>query len=56
MRKAVDDMHWEELVRTMIDRLGVKRLAEVIDYVLAEQDEQLMDMDEPPQPLTDMHD
>ena len=54
MRKAIDDMHWEELVRTMIERLGADRLAEVIDYVLEQADHaDLMDMDEPPAPLTE---
>lgn len=28
-----DDMHWEQLVRTMIDILGIERFCEIVDYV-----------------------
>jgi hypothetical protein len=52
MRNAVDDMHWEDLVRTMIERLGAERLAEVIDYVLEQADHAgELDMTEAPEPL-----
>jgi hypothetical protein len=34
MRKRTDDeMHWEGLIRTMIDILGPERFNEVIEYV-----------------------
>ena len=53
MRKAVDDMHWEDLVRAMLERLGPHALAEIIDYVLDEQcdNADLMRMAEPPPPI-----
>ena len=35
MRKRTDDdLHWEQLVRTMIDMLGVERFNEIIEYVV----------------------
>jgi hypothetical protein len=30
----LDRMHWEELVRTMIELIGVEQLDEVIGYVI----------------------
>lgn len=53
MRKAVDDTHWEEIVRTILERLGAQAFAEIIDYVLDQADhaDQLMEMDEPPPPI-----
>lgn len=29
-------IHWEELIRTIIDQIGPEALAEVIEYVVAE--------------------
>ena len=31
-----DRMHWESLVRTIIDQIGPERLAEIIDYIADE--------------------
>jgi hypothetical protein len=39
MRKRLspqESIHWEELIRTIIDQIGPEELAEVIEYVLAE--------------------
>ena len=40
MRKRNDDelerLHWEQLVRTMIDMLGIERFNEIIRYVTEE--------------------
>jgi hypothetical protein len=33
MRKHDDDIHWESLIRTMIDILGPERFRELIEYV-----------------------
>jgi hypothetical protein len=53
MRKAIDDADWEEIVRTMLERLGPQAFAELIDYVLDEQcdNADLMRMAEPPPPM-----
>ena len=39
MRKQLtrqESIHWEELIRTIIDTIGPEQLAEVIEYVVAE--------------------
>ena len=40
-----DRTHWEAVVRTIIERLGVERLHEIIDYVQEQhaQDERAFD-------------
>ena len=48
MNKTIDDTHWEEIIRAMLDRLGAERFAEVIDYVLDERDAKPAEIDEPP--------
>jgi hypothetical protein len=35
-----DDMHWEQLVRTMIDILGVEQFNEIIQYVVEQMNEE----------------
>jgi dissimilatory sulfite reductase (desulfoviridin) alpha/beta subunit len=32
-----DNKHWEELIATIIDRLGVERFLEMVAYVLEQQ-------------------
>ena len=38
MRKPDCQIHWEEIVRELIEQLGPNRLAETIDYVLFDAD------------------
>jgi dissimilatory sulfite reductase (desulfoviridin) alpha/beta subunit len=35
-----DTTHWEELIATIIDRIGVERFAETVAYVLEQKLEQ----------------
>ena len=39
-RQKDDDMHWEQLVRTMIDILGPQRFDEIIEYVVEQINEE----------------
>lgn len=38
----IERTHWEQLVRTMIELLGVERLDEIIAYVIAEMNAERM--------------
>lgn len=35
-RTTDDELHWESLVRTMIEMLGAERFDEIVAYVIAE--------------------
>ena len=37
MPEFYDNKHWEELLGTIIDRLGVEKFAEMISYVLEQK-------------------